>query len=48
MGGLGCPFIEIVLAEGGAGLEVEGNSVRSVLRKLGQVGCERPVELLGG
>lgn len=47
-GWLGCPFIEIVHTEGRAGLEVEGNSISSVLRKLGQVGCERPVELLSG
>lgn len=47
-GWLRCPFIGIVHTEGRAGWEVEGNSISSVLRKLGQVGCERPVELPSG
>lgn len=48
MGGLGCPFIGFVHTGGRAGLEVEGNSISSALRKLGQAGCEWPVELLSG
>lgn len=47
---MGClwysPFIERVHTEGRAGLEIEENSVSSVLGKFGQVECEVPVELL--
>lgn len=39
-------IIEIVHTEGRAGLEIEGNSISSVLVKFGQFECEVPIELL--